>query len=139
MINENIRTLQVEVTISEPFNVDITVHIVTRDILATGISYTVNITFPYVYIILYPHLLGGDYGCNQCNHTLVAGMRSVFFPISVNDDNILELDEDFMLSNISTFIPSSSGIRVITGSPENTVVLIVDNDCELYEYTLIKL
>ena len=66
-------------------------------------------------------------------------MRSVFFPITINDDNILELDEDFMLSNISTFIPSSSSIRVITGSPENTVVLIVDNDCELYEYTLIKL
>ena len=139
MINENIGTLQVEVTISEPFNVDITVHIVTGDILATGISYTLNITIPYVFIILYPHLLGGDYGCNQCNRTLVAGMRNVFFPISVNDDNILELDEDFMLSNISTFIPSSSSIRVITGSPENTVVLIVDNDCELYEYTLIKL
>ena len=49
MINENIGTLQVEVTISEPFNVDITVHIVTGDILATGISYTVNITILCIY------------------------------------------------------------------------------------------
>ena len=38
MINENVGTLQVEVTVSEPFNVDITVHIVTGDILTTGIS-----------------------------------------------------------------------------------------------------
>ena len=63
-------------------------------------------------------------------------MRSVFFPITINDDNILELDEDFMLSDISTLLPSGSTIEVITGSPENTVVFIVDNDCELYEYTI---
>ena len=52
------------------------------------------------------------------------------FPITIKDDSMLELDEDFMLSNISTFIPSSSSIRVITGSPENTIVFIVDNDSE---------
>ena len=37
-INENVGTLQVEVTVSEPFNVDIAVHIVTSDISATGIN-----------------------------------------------------------------------------------------------------
>ena len=37
-INENIGTLQVEVTVSEPFNVDIAVHIVTSDISTTGID-----------------------------------------------------------------------------------------------------
>ena len=93
-----------------------------------------NATIPHLYT--YPHILGGDYSCNECNRTLLAGMRSVFFPITINDDNILELEEDFMLSDISTSIPSSSGIRVITGSPENTVVFIVDNDCELHEYTI---
>ena len=45
-INENVGTLQVEVTVSEPFNVDITVHIVTGDILATGIGYTMIVTIP---------------------------------------------------------------------------------------------
>ena len=37
-INENVGTLQVEVTVSEPFNVDIAVHIVTSDMSATGIN-----------------------------------------------------------------------------------------------------
>ena len=36
-INEGIGTLQVEVTVSEPFNVDIAVHIITSDISTTGI------------------------------------------------------------------------------------------------------
>ena len=64
----------------------------------------------------------------------MAGMNSVLFDINISDDNILELDEDFMLSNISTFIPSSSSIRVITGSPESTAVVIEDNDCELFRH-----
>ena len=51
MINENVGTLQVEVTVSEPFNVDITVHIVTGDILATGISYTLIVTIPLYYSV----------------------------------------------------------------------------------------
>ena len=58
-------------------------------------------------------------------------MRNVFFNISIFDDNILELDEQLMLTNISTFVPSSSNIRVITGGFENTIVVIEDNDCEL--------
>ena len=64
----------------------------------------------------------------------MAGMNSVLFNIIITDDDILELDEDFMLSNISTVIPSSSRIRVITGSPETTAVVIEDNDCELFGY-----
>ena len=75
--------------------------------------------------------IGDDYRCNGCNLTLEAGMRSVTFTINIADDNILELDEDFMLTDISTFIPSSSSIRVITGSLENAIVVIEDNDCEL--------
>ena len=51
MINENVGTLQVEVTVSEPFNVDITVHIVTGDILATGSSYTMIVTIPLYYSV----------------------------------------------------------------------------------------
>ena len=42
-INENVGTLQVEVIVSEPFNVDITVHIVTGGILATGNGYNRNV------------------------------------------------------------------------------------------------
>ena len=51
MINENVGTLQVEVIVSEPFNVDITVHIVTGDILATGIGYTLIVTTPLYYSV----------------------------------------------------------------------------------------
>ena len=75
--------------------------------------------------------IGDDYRCSECNRTLLAGMRSLVFNISIIDDNILELDEDFVLTNISTFFPSSSSIRVIVGSPENVIVTIVDDDCEL--------
>ena len=82
------------------------------------------------YVILVT--VGDDYRCNDCNHTLVAGMRSVSFTINIFDDNILELDEELMLTDISTFFPKSSGIRVITGSPESTVVIIIDNDCESF-------
>ena len=83
-----------------------------------------------VLLYFYVHI-GDDYRCNACNLTLVAGMRSVFFNISIFDDNILELDEDFMLTNISTYIPSNSNIRVITGSLENAIVVIEDDDCKL--------
>ena len=48
-ISENVGTLQVEVIVSEPFNVDITVHIVTSDMLATGIVYNMNKTVPCLY------------------------------------------------------------------------------------------
>ena len=50
-ISENVGTLQVEVIVSEPFNVNITIHIVAGDILATGIGYTstINATIPYLY------------------------------------------------------------------------------------------
>ena len=65
---------------------------------------------------------------------LMAGMNNVSFNIIITDDNILELDEDFMLLNISTVIPSSSTISVMRGSPESTAVVIEDNDCELFRY-----
>ena len=61
-------------------------------------------------------------------------MNSVLFNIIITDDDILELDEDFMLSNISTVIPSSSTVSVMRGSPESTAVVIEDNDCELLGY-----
>ena len=79
---------------------------------------------------------GGDYTCNACNLTLPAKTSSVLFNITISDDNILELDEEFMLEDILTFIPSSSSIRVNRGSPESTTVLIEDNDCELFGYKL---
>jgi len=74
---------------------------------------------------------GDDYRCSTCNRTLINGTRSVIFSINIVDDNIFELDEEFVLTNITTLIPSSSSIRVITGSPEQTTVIITDNDCKL--------
>lgn len=82
-------------------------------------------------LLLFVKFVDNDFRCNECNRTLSAGMTSLFFLINIFDDNILELDEDFMLTTISTVVPSNSGIRVITGSPESTVVVIEDNDCEL--------
>ena len=79
---------------------------------------------------------GDDYKCNECNHTLINGTRSVIFSINIFDDNIFELDEEFVLTNITTFIPSSSSICVITGSPEQTTVIIADSDHKLLGFLL---
>ena len=58
--------------------------------------------------------------------TIPAGQISVPFHVPINDDNVFEQNEDFLL----TIDKSSSLNGVIIGSPNVTVVNISDNDGE---------
>ena len=51
-------------------------------------------------------------------------MTSVPFDIPINDDDILEGDEDFML----TINPSSVPTGVTVGNPDQATVTIMDDD-----------
>ena len=54
-------------------------------------------------------------------------MTSVPFKVSLNDDNILEENENFMLTINQSSLPNG----VTTGNPSITTVTIVDNDRKL--------
>ena len=56
--------------------------------------------------------------------TIPAGQISVPFDVPINDDNVVEKNEEFLL----TIDQSSSLNGVIIGSPNVTVVTILDND-----------
>ena len=58
--------------------------------------------------------------------TIPAGQISVPFDVPLNDDNVFEENEEFVL----TIDQSSSLNGVIIGSPNVTVMTIQDNDCE---------
>lgn len=53
-----------------------------------------------------------------------AGMSRVSFNISINDDNIMEDDEEFILIINTDLLPSN----VINGTHTTTTVLIKRND-----------
>ena len=59
--------------------------------------------------------------------TIYAGQISVPFYVPINDDNVFEKNEEFLL----TIDQSSSLDGVIVGNPNVTVVNISDNDGEL--------
>jgi len=58
--------------------------------------------------------------------TIPAGQISVSFDVPINDDNVFEESENFLL----TIDQSSSLNGVIIGSPNIAVVNISDNDGE---------
>ena len=59
--------------------------------------------------------------------TIPAGQISIPFDVPINDDNVFEENEEFLL----TVNQSTSLNGVIIGSPNVTVVIIQDNDGEL--------
>ena len=67
---------------------------------------------------------GVDYSSGSYNVTIPAGQISVLFDVPINDDNVFEENEEFLL----TIDQSSSLNGVIIGSPNITVVNISDND-----------
>ena len=69
-----------------------------------------------------------DYTSGPYHVTIPAGMTNATFDVSITDDNILEVNEDFML----TIDPSSLSPNVTPGNPYQTTVTIVDNGCKQY-------
>ena len=55
--------------------------------------------------------------------TFPAGVTNVSFNVLINNDNILEVNEEFSL-----IIRHSSSSSITTGSPHNTTVIILNDD-----------
>ena len=67
-----------------------------------------------------------DYTSGPFSVIFPAGVISVSFNISINDDNIFEEDGNFTL-NVSSSLPTG----IMAGNPGQATVTIVDNDCKL--------
>jgi len=67
---------------------------------------------------------GIDYDSGPFNLTIPAGETSYQFSIEIINDNVLESFEFFNL----TINPLSLPAKVSVGNPNQTVVIIIDND-----------
>ena len=65
-----------------------------------------------------------DYTSGPYTVTFPAGQTTATFDVPINDDNILEGDEDFMLTIDETSLPTD----VTRGIPGKATVTIVDYD-----------
>ena len=67
-----------------------------------------------------------DYGSGPYSVTFPAGMTSVPFDIPINNDDIVEGNEIFMLTIDPASLPTD--VSVTVGSPDQATVTIVDDD-----------
>ena len=65
-----------------------------------------------------------DYTSGPYTVIFPAGQTTATFDVPINDDNILEGNEDFILTIDETLLPTG----VTRGSPGNATVTIVDDD-----------
>jgi len=68
---------------------------------------------------------GVDYNSGPYNVMIPAGVTSVTFDVPITDDNILEGNENFMLTINQSSLPTG----IICGIPDSaTVTIVEDND-----------
>ena len=81
-----------------------------------------------IMVLYYYYVTGGgvDYTSGPYSVTFHAGVASVLFSISFNDDNTFEENENFTLT-MNSSLPTS----VMVGNLGQATVTIVDNDCKL--------
>ena len=65
-----------------------------------------------------------DYTSGPCTVTFPTGQTTATFNIPINDDNVLDNNEDFILTIDETSLPTG----VTHGSPGKATVTIVDDD-----------
>ena len=65
-----------------------------------------------------------DYSSGPYTVTFLAGVTSVPFNVSITDDNVLEDDENFLLTIDTSSLPNN----VTVDNPSQATVTIVDND-----------
>ena len=66
-----------------------------------------------------------DYTSGPYTVTFPAGQTTATFDVPITDDDMLETDENFMLT-----INSSLSASVFVGNPGQTTVTIVDDECK---------
>ena len=122
-VNEDDGSVQPVLVISNPSSSDIIVEVFDTSLTVTGelYNYTTGI-FKAVYL----QITGGgvDYDSGPYTVTFSAGQTRAPFNISINDDDIFEMNENFVLTINESSLPS--GIAVNT--PNETIVTIVDDD-----------
>ena len=67
-----------------------------------------------------------DYTSGPYTVIFPAGQTTATFDVPINDDNIYEINEDFMLTIDEASLPTN----VTRDSPGEATVTIVDNDCK---------
>ena len=67
-----------------------------------------------------------DYTSRPYNITFLVGQTTTTFDVPINDDNIFEGNEVFILTIDETSLPTG----VTAGSPGEATVTIVDDDCK---------
>jgi len=75
-----------------------------------------------------------DYVSGPYTVTFLAGETSVQFDVVINDDNIVEASEEFSLAIQNKSLPAT----VTPTNPGQMIVTILDNDSELYIYTIVN-
>ena len=82
---------------------------------------------------IYEHITGNDYSSGPYNVTIPAGTTSAFFVVPIIHDDLVEENEDFMLTINTELLP----IGVTVGNPAVTTVTIVDNvGKDIHDYSL---
>ena len=69
---------------------------------------------------------GVDYGSGLYEVTFTAGTTEASVNVSLNDDDICESNENFMITINPTSLPNN----ITIGDPGRVTVIIVDNDCK---------
>ena len=121
-INEHHRVVQPTLVLKNPSSFNITVQVLDVSVTATGKYIDLNA----IAIFIFNHLVGGsvDYDSGPYNVTLYAGRTRVSFDVTINDDNIMEDDEEFILIINTDLLPS----YVKNGTHITTNVTITRND-----------
>ena len=65
-----------------------------------------------------------DYDSGPYTVIFPTGQTTATFDVPINDDDILEIDENFMLTIDETSLPTG----VTSGTPSTTTVTIMDDD-----------
>ena len=118
---ENTGSVQPVLIFSNPSSFDITIQVGTNDISAVGVNTTDCSTISG----------DNDYTMGLYNVTFPANVTTRTFSIPICDDMVLEDDESFNISIVSTSSPDNvtSG-----GLDQATVIIIDDNDCEYLKH-----
>ena len=97
------------------------------DGLAIGKHWIIHIFLDYIYDKFLYCIVGNvDYVSGPYNVTFPAGVKRVSFIVLINDDNILEHNEDLILTINQSSLPGN----VTVGNPDQAIITIVDDDCK---------
>ncbi|XP_065915710.1 extracellular matrix protein 3-like [Dysidea avara] len=103
IVNEDVRQVQLVLSLNHPPPTDITVQVFSNDVSARG---------------------GDDYISGPYIVTFSAGMNTTVLDVPLNNDSICEPSETFILTINTSSLPN----RVISGNPGQATVTIVDDD-----------